>query len=254
MKNILNLLFFLLLVGASFIACEREIMEPEVLDTSYFPLETGKYAIYAVDSIVYNDFEGTVDTTSFLLKEEIGETETDNLGKTYYRINRYRKADTLGSSWVFDGVWAAQQVDQFAYRIENNLRYINIVFPVTLDKNWDGIVYIRRDTTVSIPGGDIDLYKDWDDFRITELHQTETIQGITYDSVLTVLRVDKVNNIERRFSEEKFAAGVGLIYRKDSILDTQCGGNITPACINEEWAVKAERGFIVNQELIETNW
>lgn len=254
MEKIVKIIFVISICIFSFIACEREVMEPTTLDTSYFPLETGRYVIYSVDSVVYNDFEGTVDTNSFLLKEEIGETETDNLGKTYYRINRYIKADSAGSQWVFDGVWAAQQLDQFAYRIENNLRYVNLVFPATLDKSWDGIVYIRRDTTISIPGGDIDLYKDWDEFKITSLDQTETIGGITFDSVLTVLRVDKVNNIERRFSEEKFAAGIGLIYRKDSILDTQCGGNITPTCINEDWAVKAERGFIVNQELIETNW
>ncbi len=255
MKQFAVFLLTVLSFALILMTCERELLSPTLLDTSYFPLQTGKYAIYAVDSVVYNEFEGTVDTVHFLLKEEIGETETDNLGKVYYRINRYIKRDTSPSGqWIFDGVWAAQQTEQFAYRIENNLRYVNIVFPVELNKNWDGIVYIRRDTTISIPGGDIDLYKDWDDFTITSLNQPEIIQGIAYDSVLTVLRVDKINNIERRYSVEKYAKNTGLVYRKDSILDTQCGGNITPSCIAEDWALKAERGFIVNQELIESNW
>ena len=162
--------------------------------------------------------------------------------------------DSVGAPWVFDAVWAEQVVDQFAYRIENNQRYISLVFPAKLDKGWDGLVYLRRDTTISIPGGSIDVYKDWDDFEIVGLDEQALIEGVNYDSVLTVLRVDKTNNIERRYSMEQYAKNIGLILRRDSILDTQCGGNITVQCINSPWAEKAEKGFIVNQRLIETNW
>ena len=242
------------IISTVIFACTRTIEELPSLDTSHFPLETGKYKIYAVDSIVYNDFEERVDTHSYFLKEEIGETEIDNLGKIYYRINRYMRFDSVGAPWVFDAVWAEQVVDQFAYRIENNQRYISLVFPAKLDKGWDGLVYLRRDTTISIPGGSIDVYKDWDDFEIVGLDEQALIEGVNYDSVLTVLRVDKTNNIERRYSMEQYAKNIGLILRRDSILDTQCGGNITVQCINSPWAEKAEKGFIVNQRLIETNW
>lgn len=243
-----------LILAVTLFACTRTVEELPNLDTTYYPLETGKYRIYAIDSVVYNDFEERVDTNTYFLKEEIGETETDNLGKIYYRINRYTRVDTVGAPWIFDAVWAAQVVDHYAYSIENNQRYLNLVFPIKLDKDWDGLVYIRRDTTISIPGGSIDVYKDWGNFKIIGLDETSIIDGISYDSVVTILRADKVNNIERRYSMEKYAKNIGLILRRDSILDTQCGGNITVQCIQASWAEKAEKGFILNQRLIETNW
>ena len=78
------------------------------------------------------------------------------------------------------------------------------------------MVYIRKDTTIAIPGGTIDVYKDWEDFVITSIDSSETIAGITYDSVLTIKRVDKTNNIERRYSYEKYAKNIGFINSFDS--------------------------------------
>jgi hypothetical protein len=127
-----------------------------------------------------------------------------------------------------------------------------ISFPLFKGKEWDGLVYIRKDTTISIPGGTIDMYKDWNSFSILSLDVPETIAGISYDSVLTIKRVDKINNIERRYSFEKYAKNIGLISRQDSILDTQCGGNIA-SCINTPWSQKAEKGFILDMQLIESN-
>jgi hypothetical protein len=96
------------------------------------------------------------------------------------------------------------------------------------------------------------MYKDWGNFKVLSLDEPEFIAGVNYDSVLTIQRVEKINNIERRYSLEKYAKNIGLISRQDSILDTQCGGNIA-TCINTPWALKAEKGFILNMQLIETN-
>lgn len=235
----------------SFSSCKREVYEFPEIDTSYFPIDSGSYAIYNVKYVLYNDFEGTVDTFNYLLKEQIGETETDNLGKPYRRVERYILNDSI-SNWQFRQVWAAQVQDNFAYRIEDNQRFVSISFPLFKGKEWDGLVYIRKDTTISIPGGTIDMYKDWSNFSILSLDEPDIVAGISYDSVLTIRRVDKINNIERRYSLEKYAKNIGLISRQDSILDTQCGGNIA-SCINTAWALKAEKGFILDMQLIETN-
>jgi hypothetical protein len=232
-------------------SCKREVYEFPQSDTSYFPIDSGTYAIYNVEYVLYNDFESRVDTFNYLLKELVGETETDNQGKPYRRIERYILNDS-STSWEFRQVWAAQLLGNFAYRIEDNQRFVTISFPLFKGKEWDGLVYIRKDTTISIPGGTIDMYKDWGNFKVLSLDEPEFIAGINYDSVLTIQRVEKINNIERRYSLEKYAKNIGLISRQDSILDTQCGGNIA-TCINTPWALKAEKGFILNMQLIETN-
>jgi hypothetical protein len=232
-------------------SCKREVYEIPQSDTSYFPIDSGTYAIYNVKYVLYNDFESRVDTFNYLLKELVGETETDNQGKPYRRIERYILNDS-STSWEFRQVWAAQLLGNFAYRIEDNQRFVTISFPLFKGKEWDGLVYIRKDTTISIPGGTIDMYKDWGNFKVLSLDEPEFIAGVNYDSVLTIQRVEKINNIERRYSLEKYAKNIGLISRQDSILDTQCGGNIA-TCINTPWALKAEKGFILNMQLIETN-
>ena len=232
-------------------SCKREVYEFPQSDTSYFPIDSGTYAIYNVNYVLYNDFESRVDTFNYLLKELVGETETDNQGKPYRRIERYILSDS-STAWEFRQVWAAQLLGNFAYRIEDNQRFVSISFPLFKGKEWDGLVYIRKDTTISIPGGTIDMYKDWGNFKVLSLDEPEFIAGINYDSVLTIQRVEKINNIERRYSLEKYAKNIGLISRQDSILDTQCGGNIA-TCINTPWALKAEKGFILNMQLIETN-
>ena len=232
-------------------SCKREVYEFPQSDTSYFPIDSGTYAIYNVKYVLYNDFESRVDTFNYLLKELVGETETDNQGKPYRRIERYVLNDS-STAWEFRQVWAAQLLGNFAYRIEDNQRFVSISFPLFKGKEWDGLVYIRKDTTISIPGGTIDMYKDWGNFKVLSLDEPEFIAGINYDSVLTIQRVEKINNIERRYSLEKYAKNIGLISRQDSILDTQCGGNIA-TCINTPWALKAEKGFILDMQLIETN-
>lgn len=250
LKYKLLAVYILLFIG---FACKREVYNFPSVDLGYFPLDSGKYLVYEVDYVLYNDFEGTVDTSHFLLKESITKTETDNLGNTYYRIERYSKADSVGAEWQFLQVWAAQLHDNKAYRIENNQRFVALSFPAMVDKEWDGLVYIRKDTTIAIPGGTIDVYKDWGNYKIISTDNTATIAGVAYDSVLTLRRVDKINNIERRYSVEKYAKNVGLVSKQDSILDTQCGGNIA-TCINTPWGLKAEKGYILNMKLVETNW
>jgi len=233
-------------------SCKRETFNFENGNENYFPLETGKYSVYEVDYINYNDFTGTVDTNHFYLKELIGIADLDNSGNLYYRLERYTKQNFTDPNWQFTQVWAMQQQNGKAYRIEDNQRFINIDFPVYVNKTWNGLTHIRKDTFISIPGGTIDVYKDWENFKITALHQTDIISGINLDSVMTILRADKINNIERRYSVEKYAKNIGLVFKQDTILDTQCNGDLS-ACIGLPWSVKAEKGYIQTLKLVETN-
>ncbi|MCP4441643.1 MAG: hypothetical protein GY810_22285 [Aureispira sp.] len=257
MNRLLLGLLIALTFGMFWTSCDREIEEYPDVEYAYFPLETGKYITYQVDSVNYDEFNCTVDTTSIQLKEEITTTDVDGEGNTYYRTERYYR-NSSNDEWQFSNVWVSQVVDYQAHRVEDNQRYIKLVFPVVDQKQWDGIIYIRRDTLVAVKGGAIDFYKDWDEFKYTSVDEQEIINGKVYEEVLTVEQVDKINNIERRYSIEKYAKGIGLISKEMWILDTQCRNNCKgtgnlATCINTPWEYKAERGFILKQTILSHN-
>lgn len=243
-----------LLIAVLFFACERVIDSTDEVTYEYFPLETGKYKIYRVDSTVYDAFFGTFQTISYEVKEITGSTGTDGEGDFFYSVERYIRPNNT-QPWELYNIWSEKIEDNQLQRVEDNQRMIKMVFPVKESRTWDGIVYIRRDTLVPVRGGSIDMFKDWNQFTYNNVAGTffDTISNTVYPDAVEVMQVDKTNNIERRFSKEVYAKNIGLVYKEMWILDTQCNGNIA-LCLGMSWKDKAEKGFILTQTLIEHNY
>ncbi len=242
---------FMLYLAIVAISCDRQTETVTPIDYSYCPLDSGKYIVYEVDSILYNEYLLTVDTHSYQIKYVLGRQELDGMGNPYFRYECYQRADSA-QAWNLVQVYATQRIDNQFFVIENNQRIIKLAFPIAKGVAWDGLPYIRRDTTIEIEGGSIDLYKDWGNFTCTDIDQPRTIGALHFDSTLTVLQTNTTNQIEHRKSFEYYAKGVGLIYREMWILDTQCGGNLAN-CAGRSWEQKAEKGFILRQRIIDYN-
>jgi len=258
--------FFVLTMLFVFVACQREIEEFWTPSYDYYPLVTGKYKVYQIDSIVYDEYNCEVDTVSYQIKEVTGDTARDGEDDLYYRVERFYRKDSA-STWTMVGVWTEKIEDYQVQRVENNQRLIPLVFPVKENQRWDGIVYIRRDTLVPIRGGSIDMFKDWDEFVLEEVDAPyiNPLTNVIYNETALILQVDKENNIERRYSLERYAKNIGLVYKEMRILDSQCRtngqgeitcegvGNIAD-CLFLPWTAKAEKGFILKQTLIDHNY
>jgi hypothetical protein len=248
----------LLFASAFFIQSCEETFEPTaVFSHEYYPVELDKYRIYAVDSIVYDEYSCISDTVQYQLKEIVTDTSFDGANRLYYVLNRYVRPDS-SSSWTIKNVWKEQFVGEELHRVEQNLRFINLVFPINETMRWNGLQYILSDTTISIRGSSIDMFKDWDDFTYSNINEPYNLEGSIYPETVTINQVDKINNIERRYSAEVYAKDIGLIFREQFILDTQCRNNCKgtgdiATCINTPWIDKAERGFILRQRLIDYN-
>lgn len=239
--------------------CERITDTFPTISYDYFPLETGKYKTYQIDSTVYDEYNCSVVVNSFQIKEVTGEMSTDGEGDPFYYVNRFYRKDS-SSAWTLLGIWTEKIESNQLQRVEDNQRQIKLVFPLKNERRWDGIVYIRRDTLVPLRGGVINQYKDWDDFVISELGEpfVDTVSNTLYTEAVLVTQVDKTNNIERRFSKEVYAKDIGLVYKEMWILDTQCRQNCTgvgdiATCIYTPWKDKAEKGYILTQSLIDHN-
>ncbi|WMX16829.1 hypothetical protein [Aureispira sp. CCB-E] len=262
-SNFLNYkITFFLLLSILFFACERIVETLAPIDFEYYPIEVGKYKTYQIDSIVYDEYNCTVQTTTYQIKE-VTETETvDGEGDPAFVIKRYFRK-TSNDAWVLYNIWTEKIEGDQVQRVEDNQRMIKMVAPMQQDRRWDGIVYIRRDTLVPIRGGSIDMFKDWDDFVCEDIGDSfvDTLSNTIYPDVAKIVQVDKTNNIERRFSTEVYAKGIGMVYKEMRILDTQCrppgtctGNSDIGSCIGTPWHIKAEKGFILKQSLIEHNY
>lgn len=195
MRNWLIIILLLIIFSCS---KENEDYVAPNVGYSYAGLNLGSYVIYDVDSHHYN-LPFNIDTLiHFQIKEVVDSRFTDLEGDEAYKIIRYRR-DSTHLLWSLQDVWNAKLTATNYQKVEENLRFIKLVFPVSDNKTWDGNVK-------NVIGQQ--------NYEYTSVHQQEVLGSLGFDSVTTVLQFEDINLIQERLYEEKFAAGIGLIYKK----------------------------------------
>ena len=244
--------FFLLLVLLAIASCKSEsTFEDFQVDQGYdyFPLEIGKYIDYQVDSVLY-DTTGTgivIEESSYLVREQVVDTFRDNNNRLSYLVERFQRL-SADEPWEFSGNKSVIPDNTQLEVIEDNLRFIKMVFPLRDGELWDGNLHIDPSTIVVIKGEGVEMFKGWS-YEIQSIGEAATINDQTYDDVVTITQAESENVIELRNSMEQYARGIGLVYRELRILDTQC---IT-GCEGLPWEEKAQKGFILRQSIIGHN-
>ena len=112
--------------------------------SSYFPLQQGKYIVYSVDSMIWDDFTSTDTSYHYDMLHVIGDTFLDNNGRTSYRLYVSIRKDSSED-------WQAHRVDfvtptstRLEY-VEGNLRFIKLVTPIANDISWKGNAFVNFD-------------------------------------------------------------------------------------------------------------
>jgi hypothetical protein len=239
---------------ASLFSCKNEVASINVVrDRSFQPMEIGKFWEYRLDTIFYNDATYKKDTTICEIKEVVADTFYDNSGYTNYRIERFKRKNA-SQPWAIHNVWYGRYFQDKFERIEDNQRVIKMVLPLTNYQTWNGSAYIFRDTVYTVRNISIEIYKDWGNFQVTDLNNafTDAFTSILYPKTLEITQVKSENNIELRYSIERYAQDIGLVFKQMKILDTQCRGNLAN-CVGKTWEEKAEKGFIINWHLLRHN-
>ena len=230
---------------------------------NYFPLEVGKYITYEVDSIIYRIQSGSEctfvsDTSHSFLKEIIVDEYVDNEGAINFVVERFKKK-LATDSWKIDDVWYTKKTETQVERVEEDLRFIKMIFPVREGERWKGNAFIYVDTIV-VGNDNMVFYGFWsNDYKYESVDVKEEIGTYTFDSVMTVVQSDASDfKINYRNSIEKYARNVGLVYKEMQILDRQCCGiDDTPSardsCYQVPWEENAEKGLILYQRVIDYN-
>ncbi len=246
--------FFIVLI--LLLAACRESLAPPIKDWGpvYFPLTVGQDWLYEMDSITLRPQGSSVlfDSVRLQVREVLVDSLIDGAGQQWFRGERYdRRMET--DPWRFRLSFLLARDEQRAYRKEDNLEFIKLIFPPRENERWDGHVAFDPNREIEIAGEEVRVFADWQ-YRYNEVHEPGELINQVFDSLLVVQAADYENLIDRRKAIEYYAAGVGLVYREMEVFHTQClnccAGN-TSICLDLPWREKAEAGFIIRQWLVE---
>lgn len=194
-------IFILSLFSLIFIGCKDSFKEPVYsMPSEYQPLKIGAWYVYDVDSIIYDDFTQpiTIDSINFQLKEEITDTFTDQTGRLNFKLERSKRFyndsivfDSL--TWELTDVWYITQDGNNIQRVEENNRFVSLLYPIKNNTVWDGNAYNFMDSW------DYTYLKMEEPFDIYS--NTVTVNQFLFDDPLVFYQL----------YEEVYAKGIGLV-------------------------------------------
>lgn len=219
---------FLIGLLISLISCTSDTLEPDPqkVGFSYFPLQVGDFRIYQIHKEHFSIFAES-DTTDYQLKELVADSFATQNEITFvlHRLSREQEQDP----WQLDSVWTARRTANHAIVVENNIPFAKLVFPVAVNKTWDGNVFNTR-----LP----------DNYEITAVNTSFETPAGPFGNTLTVFENNDPDSlIFQDIRQVVYALDVGLIYKFSSILDF-C--NTSPECLGN-----LETGTVFEQLLIE---
>jgi hypothetical protein len=216
-------------------SCKKKTEDAtSVLGLDYYPTKIGKFVVYDVDSTVYNDLSMDTITYKYRIKERLVENFTDNEGRQAIRLERSVKMYNPNKSYdsiayTVKEAWMINANDKKVQVVESNLRYTKLTFPVLQNSTWDGNANNNLGQMM---------------YAYSVIDKAETMNAIALSNVLTVKQRDDRSLIAVQYYTEKYAKGVGLVYREIKDLYS----NTVIANIPVEQRI--EKGLIYKQTLV----
>lgn len=249
MRNVLNILLLLIIISCV-LSCKKENYKDNTnYGYNYQPDSIGSFVIYKVDSAVYQDFDKTVRFSTIYLKEKIGDGFIDNIGRYANVIKRYYSDtlsnDTISTRWEqYNANYIVKTVKTLE-RVEDNLRYIKLVFPNDVNTKWLGNKYITIPPPFILDTANYYI-NDWKyTIKNKDKYFNNTVRA--FDSTMLITAIQDSSAITKTYSVEKYARNVGLIYKEMWMVSTQDSVKIR---LGLPWEQRADKGFIIMQNAI----
>lgn len=222
MRILLPILLLLVLATG----CNRELNYDRP-GPEYFPTWAGLQRTYQV---IDTSFSSTPAPNPYGLAyvldphyrlEVTGTEETDLMGRPLSRMELWRTPDTAAANrnnFAFDELWTLHRNDEWAERIEGNIRYLVLRIPIRPTLTWDGNAYNTRGSG-----------PDQQNYRYLTTDSTVTLGGQTYQHCVVVQQRKSKTLLYDVDTYEIYAPNVGLIKRYDRniIYDDNDPDNLT---------------------------
>ncbi|MEO6188069.1 MAG: hypothetical protein ABIO82_06955, partial [Ginsengibacter sp.] len=135
-----------------------------------------------------------------------------------YRILRFIREDA-SQQWTPNNTFMVVPTTNSVEVIENNMRYLKLELPVKQDFSWKGNSFIDTYSNYT----DVKYLEDWD-YIYDSVGIPLTLNSLSFDSTIKVMQRDEflgqdpsisgTQYAEKNYALEKYAKGVGLIYRE----------------------------------------
>ena len=214
----------------------------------YFPLQIGKALIYDIDTIQFDPQPNApvkIDTFRWQVKETFVDTFRDITGQLNYKVERSERPRGSAGSFEVRKIFTSALTTNEALRTEDNLKFVKMPRFLNEKTTWDGNVYCDQSLIIEVAGERIGLFsKKWN-YEVLTIGKPEKVGTKDFTDVITIRAQSDTRILtEKRYNLEKYAKGVGLVYKEQHILDTQ------KLDASIAWEKKAEKGFIVKQTLV----
>lgn len=219
MKKQNNFIILFLIIISS---CKPINYVNEDYHSKYFPIGLNQEKEFLVTNINHSSFGK--DTVTYYLKEVISEKFLNLEGDSAYRIERFWKTDSMDNYEIKD-IWVANKSLNFAQLVEENIRFTKLIFPFDVDVVWDGNAFNNQQSQ---------------EYRIESINIPYNVNGLSFDSSITVIQNYKSNLLEYENSKEIYVIGVGLVYKEE-----------IEVLINSADSNDFSQGYEFYQELIE---
>ena len=219
MKKQNNFIILFLIIISS---CKPINYIDEDYHSKYFPIELNQEKEFLVTNINHSSFGK--DTVTYYLKEVISEKFLNLEGDSAYRIERFWKTDSMDNYEIKD-IWVANKSLNFAQLVEENIRFTKLIFPFDVNVVWDGNAFNNQQSQ---------------EYRIESINIPYNVNGLSFDSSISVIQNYKSNLLEYENSKEIYVIGVGLVYKED-----------IEVLINSADSNDFSQGYEFYQELIE---
>ena len=232
MKNA-AVIFFVFAVAA-FGCSKKNVPAAEIYGFDYYPTTQNKFVVYDIDSVIYTEIPKDTVSYRYRVKEKVADSFSDNEGKPAIRMERYiKKFDAAkpydSIAWTIKEVWMVTANQKSIQVLEGNVRFTKLIFPVQEKAMWNG--------NVSNTLGDASYTYDYID-------RQETIGDKSLENVLLVKQKEFRTLISYESASEKYAKGIGLVYRE---ITNILSNNIVPGTPVEN---RIESGMIYKQTLV----
>jgi len=114
-------------------------------------------------------------------------------------------------------VWYSNITQTTAEKVEENVRFTKMIFPVSENKTWDG----NANNTIG----------KWS-YQYDSLHLPRTYNSLDFDSTVLVSQIDNVNPFQRQQAYEVYAKYVGLVRKSYINIDNGDGEELELTVIN----------------------
>jgi hypothetical protein len=217
-KRFLPVLLIIAALSLAYTSCKKSnddgyhYKEPT---RGYFPLQVGRYVVYDVDSVIWNNVDCSRKERHLNLRYTIADTFTDNLGRASYRIDVLQRVADTGL-WRSNTVIYATPTDSGLELTMNNVRSEKMVFPVSDGAVWLGNRLVDTNEKENL------IYLGWL-YQYVNYLKPYNNGRLNFDNSVTVNEAnDSTGNPDlypgkfasRTYARSVYGYDVGMIYRE----------------------------------------